>query len=189
MRHRLLSLSSLLPALFLLLAAPAFAHHLPPGMEEVDEFADGASFLMGMNHPLSGLDHLLAALLTGVVAARFGKGGRVGVLAAATGGLFAGGLVAQLPAGEAMLLVSVVAAVGIASFRSARALQMGAGALVLFQVWHGNAHAAEAPLTAVRAYFLSGAGLATLLTMTLGLALALLARRRMPAPQSGVQTA
>ncbi len=189
MRHRILSLSLLLPALCLLLAVPAFAHHLPPGMEEVDEFADGASFLMGMNHPLSGLDHLLAALLTGVVAARFGKGGRVGVLAAATGGLFAGGLAAQLPAGEAMLLASVIAAAGIAFFRSARALQVGAGALVLFQIWHGNAHATEAPLTVTRGYYLAGAGTATLLTMILGLSLALLARRWMPALQSEVQTA
>ena len=66
MRHRILSLYSLLPAVFVLLAVPVFAHHLPPGMEEVDEFSDSASFLMGINHPLSGLDHLLAALLTGV---------------------------------------------------------------------------------------------------------------------------
>jgi len=189
MRHRFFSLSSLLPALFLLMAVPAFAHHLPPGMEEVDEFADGASFLMGMNHPLSGMDHLLAALLTGVVASRFGRGGQTVLLAAAMGGLLAGSLLAQLPAGEAMLLASVVAAVGIAFFRSARALQLGAAVLVLFQVWHGNAHASEAPLTAVRGYFLAGAGMVTALTMILGLALALLARRWMPAQQSEVQTA
>lgn len=171
------------------MAAPAFAHHLPPGMEEVDEFSDGASFLMGMNHPLNGLDHLLAALLTGVVAARFGQRGRFGMVAAAMGGLLAGSLAAQLPAGEGMLLASVVAAAGIAFFRSARALQWGAGALVLFQVWHGNAHAMEAPLTVARGYFLAGAGMATFLTVILGLALALLARRWMPGQQGAAQTA
>jgi hydrogenase/urease accessory protein HupE len=189
MRHRSFSLSRFLPVICLLMAAPAFAHHLPPGLEEVDEFADGASFLMGFNHSLTGLDHLLTALLTGMVAARFAKTGCLGVLATAMGGMLAGGLVAQLPAGEAMLLVSVVAAVGIAFFRSARAQQMGAGALVLFQVWHGNAHAIETPFTAARGFFLAGAGMATLLTMILGLALTLVARRWMPAQQGKVQTA
>ena len=189
MRHRILSLYSLLPALFLLLAAPAFAHHLPPGMEEVDEFSDSASFLMGINHPLSGLDHLMAALLTGMVAARFGQRGRLGLLAAAMGGMLAGGLLGQLPAGEVMLLASIVAAAVLVFMRSARALQVGAGALVLFQVWHGNAHATEAPLIASRGYYLGGAVTATMLAMIMGLALALLARRWMPAPQSEAQTA
>jgi len=88
-----------------------------------------------------------------------------------------------------MLLASIVAAAAIVFIPSARALQIGSGALVLFQVWHGNAHAMEAPLTASRGYYLAGAVTATMLTMIMGLALALLARRWMPTLQGEAQTA
>lgn len=189
MRHPVISFFSLLPALLLLLAAPTFAHHLPPGMEEVDEFSDISSFLIGMNHPLSGMDHLLAALLTGVVASRFCKRHRTEVLAAAMGGWLAGSFLTQLPGGEAMLLMSVVAATAIAFLRSERTLMMTTGTLALFHVWHGSAHAVEAPLTTIRGCFIAGAGMATLLIMTLGLALALLVRRWMPVQREDAQMA
>lgn len=183
-------LPSILPFLYCLLfslvvAAPAFAHHLPPGMEDVDEFGDSASFLLGFNHPLTGLDHLAAALLTGVVAARFARTGRVALLAGALGALLAGSLTARaglmLPAGEAMLLVSVIAAFAVILFRSPGPLRIGAGALLAFQVWHGNAHAREAPSTGSSGHYLAGVCMAAVLTMVIGLALALLAERWMPA--------
>ena len=72
----------------------AFAHNLPPGMEEVDGFADHASFLLGFNHPLGGLDHMVAALLAEAVAARLARAGRralSGSVAALVAGGTAGG--------------------------------------------------------------------------------------------------
>jgi len=188
MRHRFISLFSLLPVLSLFMAVPAFAHHLPPGMEEVDEFADVASFLMGFIHPLTGLDHLLAALFTGVVAAGLGKPGRKKVLAAALAAMLSGGLLAKLPASEAVITGSVLALALMAFFLSARALQTAAAAAVIFQVWHGNAHAMETPLTAARGCFLAGACAATGCTMIFGLALTSILRRRIPEAQGKVQT-
>jgi urease accessory protein len=189
MRHRFLRLPAVLSLISFWLSLPALAHHLPPGMEEVDEFSDGASFLVGMNHPLSGFDHVLAALLVGAVAARFGRAGRILLPAASLGGLLAGAIMPRLPAGEAVLAISVLGAAGLVFLRSARALPAGVVMLVLFQVWHGNVHAAEAPGSVARALYVTGAGAATLLCMILGLAVTLLIRSWMPVPEEKVQTA
>lgn len=56
-------------ALFLLTAVPLHAHHLPPGMEDVDEFDDGTAFMTGLRHPLLGMDHWMFAIIIGAVAA------------------------------------------------------------------------------------------------------------------------
>ncbi|MBB5038954.1 HupE/UreJ family protein [Prosthecobacter dejongeii] len=59
--------------LLLLTVAPLQAHHLPPGMEDVDEFEDGMAFLAGVRHPLLGLEHGLFALTVGVLVATGGR--------------------------------------------------------------------------------------------------------------------
>ncbi|HEX2749331.1 MAG TPA: HupE/UreJ family protein [Verrucomicrobiales bacterium] len=193
MRHR--PFFSLLFVLLFSVAAilPASAHHLPPGMEDVDEFAEQASFLIGFNHPLSGLDHLAIALLTGWLAARLTGLARVvlipGAMFALTGGacMAASGL--KLPAVEAMLASSVVLSAVVITFQSVRPLRVGAAALVLFQIWQGNAHALEAPSRAVPGLYFSGVCAATALAMILGFSLALLAKRHLPGVLTGVQPA
>ena len=133
-------ISALWPGLLFTLATgiPAFAHHLPPGMEEVDEFADHASFLMGFNHPLGGMDHLAAALLIGAVAARLGRGGRMtlpGAAAALAAGCAAGVAGIVVPGGEAVIAASVVAGVAAVVLKAGRVLPALAAALVVFFVW------------------------------------------------------
>ncbi len=49
-----------------LMAGTAMAHHLPPGMEDVDEFA-GEPLRAALTHPFSGADHWLAALAVGLI--------------------------------------------------------------------------------------------------------------------------
>lgn len=48
---------------------PVLAHHMPPGMEDVDEFEDGAAFMAGIRHCMLGVDHWLFALAVGAMAA------------------------------------------------------------------------------------------------------------------------
>jgi urease accessory protein len=180
MRPRPLLLSVILAALCLL-TAPAFAHHLPPGMEEVDEFADGTSFLIGFNHPLTGWDHLLAALLTGVVAARLGKTGRVALPAAAAvmllAGFAAGRASVVLPGGEFFIMATVGIAGMVAFLRSKCAVQRGAWVLAAFQAWHGNIHALEVVPRTAGVPYAAGLATATLVLAALGYAVARLARR------------
>ncbi len=53
--------------LSLILTVPLHAHHLPPGLEEVDEFDNAAAFQGGMVHAFSGSDHWLLAVLGGAL--------------------------------------------------------------------------------------------------------------------------
>ena len=192
MRHR--PFFSLLLFLLFSVAAilPAGAHHLPPGMEDVDEFARNASFLIGFNHPLTGLDHLAAALLTGWLAARLTGLARVAYIPGSVLALTGGALMAvcglKLPAVEAMLAAAIVLSAVVLTFQSMRPRRIGAAALVLFQMWQGNAHALEAPSRAVPGLYFSGVCAATALAMILGLSLALLAKRHLPV-LSGAQPA
>ena len=61
------------PALLLWWAAgQAMAHHQPPGMEDVDEFAD-EPFTAALTHPFTGADHWLAALAVGLMVWSWGR--------------------------------------------------------------------------------------------------------------------
>jgi urease accessory protein len=193
MRHR--PLFSLLFVLLLSLVATmtANAHHLPPGMEDVDEFADQASFFVGFNHPLTGFDHMAVALITGWLAAKLT--GRVravlipGSLLALLGGALLAPLGLRLPAAETVMMASVVLSVVVVSLRSTGWMQIGAGTLVCFQLWHGNGHALSAPLRSTGGMYVAGVATATALAMVLGWSLALLARRHLPGVWSGAQPA
>ena len=70
---RRISLFARWSVLLLLTVAPLQAHHLPPGMEDVDEFEDGMAFLAGVRHPLLGLEHGVFALTIGVLVAVGGR--------------------------------------------------------------------------------------------------------------------
>jgi urease accessory protein len=193
MRHRpLLSLLIVVVFSFAGMVA-ASAHHLPPGMEEVDEFADHASFLVGFNHPLTGLDHLTVAFLTGWLVSRLGGWMRPALIPAALLAL-AGGAVAarmgfKMPAVEAVLAASVVLSAIVISVRSIHPVRIGAAILVLFEIWHGNTHALESPARSAPVSYLAGVCAATALVMVLGWSLALLARRHLPGTLPGAQPA
>ncbi len=68
---------TLLPPI--LATGQAMAHHEPPGREEVDEFA-GEPFTAAFTHPLSGVDHWLAALVVGLIVWSWGR--KTGIQAA-----------------------------------------------------------------------------------------------------------
>lgn len=147
MRNRRLVPSLLrLAVLPLWAAGQAMAHHLPPGMEDVDEFSD-EPFVAALTHPLTGADHWLAALAVGLVVWSWGKktgfqSGMLFVLAMGAG-IAAGRLGLRLPLMEAGLAVSVILSgcvvAGARWFSAKTVLALTA----LTGAWHGLAHGME----------------------------------------------
>jgi urease accessory protein len=127
-----------------LLSFPAWAH---TGM-------DGAQhhFVAGFSHPLGGLDHSLAMIAVGLVAAFLGGKARTMLPGAFLLAMLAGfglgaGRIVDLPAYEAMILASVIG-LGLALL-VARPLPLpvSLGITALFGLAHGFAHGVEGVLT------------------------------------------
>ncbi|HEY2840102.1 MAG TPA: HupE/UreJ family protein, partial [Pirellulales bacterium] len=119
------------------LASPALAHPGAPGHEFVD----------GLEHPIFGLDHLLAMVAVGLLAVRIGGRAVWAMPGAFLASMLAGGLAASaglpLPGVEYVIMASVlVLGVLIAATRIAP-LSVAAGLVALFAFFHGYAHAAE----------------------------------------------
>jgi urease accessory protein len=152
-----------------LVAGPALAHpgHVPSG------------FL----HPFTGVDHLLAMLAVGVWASFLGVERRIaaflvpGAFLAMMGlGAVAGFGGIKLPLAEAAILASVFV-FGALLFAAVRLPAVWAMAIVgIFALFHGYAHALEAPAGTAGAYALSFLA-ATALLVGAGVILGRLARR------------
>jgi urease accessory protein len=166
---------SLAPAALALVAAsPALAH---PGHGAV-------TLAAGLMHPLTGLDHMLAMLAVGVVAAQ--RGGRALWLwpAAFVAAMLAGyGLGVNLPGSplfEPGVLASVIVLGALATVRARVPLAAGAGLIGACGLCHGYVHGAESPAGAGFAFPL-GFALATAGLHAVGLTMGLAARRLAPA--------
>lgn len=137
MTTRQLGFFAVAPVL-LLLGAPswALAH---PGHE--------GGLAGGLLHPLLGLDHLLAMLAVGVLAARSEGRGIWLIPAAFLGAMLVGSLAAAaglpLPGVEAGIVASVVVLGLLIVARPAAVRGWGTAAVSLFAFFHGHAHAAE----------------------------------------------
>jgi urease accessory protein len=137
------SVRIVLPATFALAATPAFAHI---GVGETTGFA------AGLQHPLSGLDHVLAMVAVGLWAAL--KGGRAQWAwpAAFVGVMLIGGVLGAahvpIPLVEPGILASVVALGLLVAL--AVDVPVWAGAMIVgaFAVFHGHAHGTEVPVAA-----------------------------------------
>lgn len=123
----------------LLAPTAAFAH---PGHGET------SSFLAGVQHPLSGLDHITAMLAVGLLAAL--KGGRalwlwpltfIGLMAA--GGALGMTQVA-LPLVEPAILASVIVLGLLVAFAVNLPTWLGALVIGISALFHGHAHGMEA---------------------------------------------
>ena len=159
-------LSRLLPAVALALAmsGPAFAHT-----------GHGAafSFSSGFLHPFGGLDHVLAMVAVGLLAAQLGgralwlvPGTFVTMMALAAAAGVSG---MPLPGTEYGILLSIIAI----SLPVALALGMPvalAMALVgIFAIFHGHAHGAELSAEVAAAPYVAGFALATALIHAAGI--------------------
>jgi urease accessory protein len=159
-------------ALLALTAGPAFAH-VGAGST--------ASFVAGIAHPLTGIDHVTAMVAVGLWAALNGKRALwvwpatfVGVMLI---GSALGMLHVQLPYVEPVVLASAVT-LGIL-VALAIDLPAWAGALVIgaFAVFHGYAHGSEATETASGAEYMAGFAMATASLHAIGIGFALLMNR------------
>ena len=158
-----------LSTLLVLATAPAFAH--------------GGHEASGFLHPFSGLDHLVAMVGVGLwaallasrrPAARFAVPGAFLVMMAV--GAAAGFAGIKLPLVEAALAASVFA-VGVLIVGAVRMpVAWAMGVAGLFAVFHGYAHAIEAPAEAGGAYIL-GFLAASALLQGVGLGLGGLVRK------------
>ncbi|MDO9337159.1 MAG: HupE/UreJ family protein [Caulobacteraceae bacterium] len=129
----------ILPVLILGLAAtPVLAH---PGH-------DGASLAAGLEHPLTGLDHLLAMVAVGVLAAMRGGPSQwawpAAFLAAMLGGIALGQL-APGAALEPMILTSVIVLGGLLAASVRVPAVLGLLLMTAFGLAHGYAHGVEGP--------------------------------------------
>ncbi len=167
--------------LFLITDAPLHAHHLPPGMEDVDEFDEGSAFMAGLRHPLLGMDHWLFAIVVGAVAtagmtrfARFSPAASLlaGVIGGAALGLKALVFPGALIVGLAVLMIVVVMPSSRMHWSVLKLLLIGLGAF-----WQGNQHGIAWPLESGGVGYVTGLVVATTALAFSGAALRRLALR------------
>lgn len=164
-------------ALFALTPILAQAHILP---------GESHSFANGFNHPLHGLDHILAMVAVGLWAAQLGGRALWLVPASFVGFMTFGGMLGMthvhLPMVEVGILASVLL-LGMLVTASARLPLVAAMAVTgLFAVFHGHAHGTEIPLAASGFTYATGFALATAALHACGIGFGVFAQKRFPAP-------
>ncbi len=134
------ALRSLLAAL-LLAPGAALAHSGPAGHDH--------GFAFGFLHPLGGLDHLLAMIAVGLLAAHLGGRALWQVPLSFVALMAAGGVMGfaeiRLPFVELMIAASVVVLGALVAFRASPPLIVAVVIAGFFAIFHGHAHGAELP--------------------------------------------
>lgn len=154
-------------ALTIMLLTPtlAFAHAGPGG---------AAGFIHGFNHPIGGIDHVLAMVAVGVFA--FILGGRALFLVPISFVLmmvigFALGIAqVEVPFVELGIALSSVVIGGAAATGRPMPAALAAGLVGIFAVCHGHAHGSEMPASASGLSYAAGFVVATALLHLTGLA-------------------
>jgi urease accessory protein len=139
---------------------------------------DTSGLMRGFTHPITGIDHVLAMVAVGVLAAQLGGRalwlvplGFVGVMAVA-GVLGMAGI--QLPFSEVGIALSVIVLGLVVAFRLSLP-ELAAMALVgLFAVFHGHVHGAEMPAVASGVSYAVGFVGATAMLHAVGVGVGLL---------------
>jgi urease accessory protein len=172
----LLKKTSLL-AVFALVPMLAQAHHVP---------GESNGFVTGVNHPIHGLDHILAMLAVGLWAAQLGGRAMWMVPAAFVSLMTVGGALGMsgthLPMVEAGIMASVLV-LGLLIAASARLPLMASMAVVgVFALFHGFAHGAEMPKAASGISYGLGFVIATAALHACGLGLGMLAKKQIAVP-------
>ncbi|PZV37807.1 HupE/UreJ family protein [Mesorhizobium kowhaii] len=155
-----------LSAILLLAAAmPAYAHV---------GIGTTSSFMAGIMHPLSGLDHMTVMIAVGLWAAL--KGGKAiwAWPAAFVGVMLVGGALGMLhmplPFVEPGILASVVALGLLVALAVDLPVSAGVAIIGLFALFHGHAHGTEVPENAGGLEYMAGFAMATALLHATGIA-------------------
>lgn len=147
-------------ALLCLGSSQLLAHHLPPGMEDVDEFDDDVAFMAGTRHVLLGADHWLAALAVGAVTAIGAtRSSKTASAACFLFGTVAGAALGVqgviLDASLALLVTGLLAAMNWPNAR-ARLSALKLAAITMLALWQGNDHGLAWPLDTDVGWYVSG---------------------------------
>lgn len=148
---------------------------LAPGAAFAHTGAGAAhGFLHGVAHPFGGLDHMLAMVAVGLIAAQLG--GRalwlipVSFLALMAAGGAIGMAEVRVPYVEAAIALSVIVLGLLVAFRAALPAFVAAAVVGGFALFHGHAHGAELPEGESGLLYAAGFVLATAALHGLGLA-------------------
>jgi len=162
-----------------LVAFPLFAHaHI--GVGSTHGFGDG------WQHPLHGLDHLLAMVAVGLWAAQLGGRATWAIPASFVSVMALGGVLGfyhvPIPMVETGILVSILL-LGLLVALAVR-VPVWAGALLvgLFAMFHGYAHGTEMPAGAIGVVYATGFVLATAMLNLVGIGLGIALKRVSCAP-------
>ncbi len=151
---------------------------LAPAVASAHPGHDGASLVSGFMHPLGGVDHIIAMVAVGLLAARLGGRALWLVPASFVATMAAAGLAgmagAGLPYVETGIAVSVVVLGAIAIFRLAMPVAAAMGLVAFFAVFHGYAHGAEMPEMAAGLAYGAGFIVATAMLHGIGIGLGLM---------------
>ena len=135
-----------------IVALPAAAH---PG-----HGLGAAGFAAGLAHPFTGLDHLVALLASGFLAGRLSRNSGLALLAAVLAAMAGGAILAHgtagwswIEAGMAVMLMALGAWL-LSPMQQASALKIAT--VIVFALFHGAVHGAEAPTDAHWALYLTG---------------------------------
>lgn len=164
-------------ALFALTPFLAQAHIVP---------GEANGFTSGLNHPLHGLDHILAMVAVGLWAAQLGGRSLWLVPATFVGLMTVGGALGMLgvhvPMVEAGILLSVLVLGLLVAAKARLPLILSLSVTGLFAIFHGHAHGTEIPMAASGISYAVGFVLATAALHACGIGMGLLAQKRMAAP-------
>ena len=154
--------------IFTLAASPAMAHI---GVGAV------SSFTAGFGHPIGGLDHVLAMVAVGVLAAQLGGKSVWFVPASFVGMMIVGGLLGMIGVPVPFVELGIVGSVVVlgAVIAVGRQMHMGlAMTLVgLLSVFHGHAHGTEMSINASGIDYGLGFAMATALLHVFGIGLSI----------------
>jgi urease accessory protein len=160
---------ALLATAFVLAPTLAFAHPGLPGHTH-----DLAS---GFVHPFSGLDHILAMVAVGLLAAQLGGRALWAVPASFVAMMAAAGVAGMngiaLPLTETGIALSVIVLGGAVALRLALPVAAAMALVGFFAIFHGYAHGLETPETASGLLYSLGFVAATAMLHALGIGLGL----------------
>lgn len=163
-----------LPVLLATLPGAALAH------SGHDAGSVAGSFAAGFGHPLGGVDHMLAMVALGLLAAQAGGRALPALPAAFVAAMLAGGAMGAtglpFPAVEPVILASVIILGALVAVAVRPPLAAMLAAAAVFGAAHGWAHGAEAPASSPAPYA-AGFAVATAALHGLGI----LAGRLVPA--------
>ncbi|WP_072396052.1 HupE/UreJ family protein [Hyphomicrobium sp. CS1GBMeth3] len=137
------------------------------------------SFMSGFLHPLTGIDHMLAMVAVGLLAACLGGRSLWAVPASFILAMVIGGALSvagvHIPVVEGGIAASVIVLGVLVAIQAKISVAFAAALVALFGLFHGAAHGTEMPVDASLFGYTAGFVVATAILHALGIAIAFVA--------------